>query len=68
MYCDLCDTSVKNKSKRSHLRSENHKDLQGFINNRYNIKNPDFLKIEDFLKTYILDHDKRFIYYSVVCK
>ena len=66
--CKLCDKSNKNKSKKKHLKSTNHKYLSDSIIFRYVIQNPDFLKIENTLKNYVLDYNKKFEYYTTICK
>ena len=48
--CKLCDKSIKNKSERKHLNSQNHQALTKSILSRYHITNPNFLDVEDILK------------------
>ena len=43
-HCELCDISVKIKSKKRHLNSHPHKILDKLIINRYRVENPDFIK------------------------
>ena len=57
--CNLCDKSVKIKSKKKHLKSRNHKNLSDSIISRYIIQNSDFLKKENTLKNYVLDYEKK---------
>ena len=63
----LCDKSIKIKSKKKHLNSTNRKYLSDSIIFRYIIQNPDFLKIDNTLKIYILDYNKKFEYYRIIC-
>ena len=58
--CKLCDKSIKTKSKTKHSISTNHKFLSNRILFRYIVPNPDFLHIENILKNYVLDHNKKF--------
>ena len=67
-YCDLSDKSIKKKSETKHLNSKDHKSLNGFIRARYSVIDPDFQNIEDILKNYVLDYNKKFESYSIICK
>ena len=58
--CKLCDKSNKTKSKKKHLNSTNHKYLSDNIKIRYITQNPGFLKIDNTLKNYVLDYNKKF--------
>ena len=49
-HCDLCDKSIKVKSKKKQLISQYHKSLTKSIICEYTVKNPTFLHIEDILK------------------
>ena len=66
--CRLCDKSIEIKSKKKHLNSTNHKYLSDRIIFRYVIQNPDFLKIDNTLKNYVLEYNKKFEYYTIICK
>ena len=46
-HCELCDKSIKFKSKKKHLNSLNHKTLSLSILSRYGVTNSDFLHIEN---------------------
>ena len=35
---------------------------------KYNVSNPDFLHIENLLKNYVLDYNKKFAFYLIKCK
>ena len=52
-YCDICDKTIKMKSKKKHLVSKSHKRLYYSIVTRYGIRNPEFFKIEDILKKHV---------------
>ena len=66
--CKLCDKPIKIKSKKKHLNSINHKYLSDSIIFRYNIQSPGFLKIDNTLKNYVLDYNKKFESYTIICK
>ena len=55
-YCKVCDRSVKIKSKKKHLNSQTHKNIDDReVIRRYRIENPDFFQVENILKKYILE-------------
>ena len=66
--CKLCDKTIKIKSMKKHLKSEYHKYLSMSIISRYTVTNPDFLHIENKLKNYVLDYNKKFEIYVIICK
>ena len=66
--CKLCDKSIKIKSKKKHLTSTNHKYLGNSIIFRYIIQNPDFLKKDNTLKNYVLEYNKKFENFTIICK
>ena len=49
-YCDICDRTIKLKYKKKHLDNRLHRDLSTSVVNRYCVKNPTFLQMEDILK------------------
>ena len=56
--CDLCDSSFTSKSRKKHLKSEQHEFLSSHIIYRYFIINPELLQIKDIFKKCILEHEK----------
>ena len=66
--CKLCDKSIKIKSKKKHITSRYHKSLSMSINSRYSATDPDFLHIDNILKNYVLDYNKKFAFYLIICK
>ena len=66
--CKVCAKSIKIKSKKKHLNSLNHKSLSLIIISRYSITNPDFPNIDNILKNYFLDYNKKFEFYLTICK
>ena len=67
-HCDLCDKSIKMRSKKRHINSANHKSLNRSIICKYTIENPSFLHIENILKKYVDDYNKKFVLYIIICK
>ena len=66
--CKLCDKSIKIKSKKKHLNSQYHKSLSTSIISIYSVTNPDFLHIDNVLTNYVLDYNKKFAFYTIICK
>ena len=66
--CKVCDKSIKIKSKKKHLSSINHKSLSMSVVNRYSITNPDYLQIENILKNYVLEYNKKVSFHLIICK
>ena len=54
-HCELCDRSIKIKSKKKHSNSQYHKSLTMNIICNYTVKNPSFLHVEDILKNFVDD-------------
>ena len=67
-YCRICDKSIKFSSKNKHLKSNYHKSLSDRIICKYTVKNPNFLQIEDILKNFVDDYNKKFEFYIIFCK
>ena len=67
-HCDLCDTSIKIRSKKRHLNSRYHKSLSSCIISKYTVENPSFLHMQDILKKYVDDYNKKFVLYIIICK
>ena len=66
--CKLCDKIFKIKTKKKHLNSQYHESLSMSIISRYSIANPDFLHIVNILKNYVLEYNKEFAFYLVMCR
>ena len=66
--CDICDQSIKIRPRNRHLNSKNHKSLTNTIVCNYNIENPSFLHIENILKNYVDDYNKKFVSFLIFCK
>ena len=64
--CKLCDKSIKNKSRKKPLNSQYHKSLS--IISRYSVTNSDFLHVYKILTNYVLDYNKKFAFYPIICK
>ena len=67
-HCELCDKSIKLRSKKKNLNSQYHKSLTKSINCKYTIENPSFLHIENKLQNYVDDYNKKFVLYIIICK
>ena len=67
-HCELCDKSIKIRSKKKHLNSQYHKSLSECIISKYTVDNPSFFHMEDILKNYVDDYNKKFVLYLIICK
>ena len=67
-YCDICDKTIKLRCKKKHLNTTLHKSLSRSIINRYCVKNPEFLQLENILNKYVRDYCKKFAFFIVSCK
>ena len=54
-HCELCDKSIKVRSKKKHLNSQYHKSLNKSLICKYTVKNPSFLHVEDILKVLLMN-------------
>ena len=62
-YCDICDKTSELRYKKKHLKTRLHKSLSYSIINRYCVKNPEFLQIENMLTKYVRDYCKNFEFF-----
>ena len=46
-YSDVCDKTIKIKTKRKHLKSSIHNEVENCMRRRNTIKNPDFFDKDD---------------------
>ena len=67
-YCNICDKTIKMRSKKKHLVSKFHKRLYYSFFIRFWIRNPEFLKIEDILKKRVDEYQKTFEYFVIICE
>ena len=67
-HCDICDKSIKIRSKKRHLNSQYHQSLTKSIICKYIVENPSFLHMKDILKNYVDDYNKKFVFYIFICK
>ena len=63
--CELFDKSIKIRSKKKHLKSQYHKSLTMSIICKYTVKKPSFLQVEDVLKIFVDDYNKKFEFYLI---
>ena len=66
--CEICDKSIKIRSKKKHINSQYHKSLTWSIICKYTVKNLSFLHIEDILRNSGDDYNKKFDFYLIFCK
>ena len=46
-YCDICDKTIKHKSKNKHLKSITQNELEESIHIIHSIDNPNFFDVDD---------------------
>ena len=66
--CKLCDKSIRIESKKKHLNSQYHTYLSDGIIFKYFFPNPDFLQMENIIQNYVLEYNKKFEFYTFICK
>ena len=59
--CDVCDKTIKLKSKNNLLKSLSHKDFDNCKNIKLTLKNPDIIKIYNAVSEYIIEHNKKYV-------
>ena len=67
-HCELCDKSIKIRSKKKHLNSQYHKSLTESIICKYTVENPSFFHMDDILKNYVDEYNKNFEFNLIFCK
>ena len=67
-HCELCDKSIKIRSKKRHINFHYHKSLSNSIICNTTIENPSFLHMNDILKKYVDDYNKKFVLYIIICE
>ena len=66
-YCDVCDKTIKLKSKNNHLKSLSHREFDKCIYMKITIKKPDINKTDKIFYSYIIEHNKKYDYYLIKC-
>ena len=67
-HCQLSDRSIKIKSKKKRFNSQYHKSLTKSNICKYTVENPKFLHVENKLKNFVADYNKKFECYLSSCK
>ena len=67
-HCDLCDKSIRIRSKKMHLNSQSQKSLTRSIICKHTVENPSFFHMVDLLKNFVDEYNKKFEFYIIVCK
>ena len=67
-HCELCDKSIKIRSEKRHLSSQYHKSSTKSIISKYTVENPSFFHMEEILKNYVDEYNKKFVFYIIICK
>ena len=59
-YYNICLKTIKHKSKKKHLNTKSHKLISDRVTFKYQVNDPNLNEIEDILKKYIIEHNKKF--------
>ena len=65
--CNVCDKLFKKKNVNKHNRSKRHIGLSSLVVNRFTVKNPELMDIDNILKKYRNVYDRKFESYSINC-
>ena len=57
-YCDVCDKTIKIKSKNKHLQSLTQNKIEECIRIKQTIRSPDFFDVYEILNKYITNNNK----------
>ena len=67
-YCNICYKSIKLKNKKKQLNTKSHKFLSESIINKYCIRNPELIEVEQILRKHVNYYNKRFEVYGIICE
>ena len=63
--CDICDKTIKVKSKRKHYQPLTKKKLEKGIQTKHTIKNLDFFDVDVIINGYLTNYKKKFCSYLI---
>ena len=66
-FFDVCDKTIKLKSKNNHLKSLTHIQNEKSFRINHTIKNPYFFDIDKIYNDYITNHNQKFDLHLVKC-
>ena len=67
-YCEVCDTSIKAKSKYKHFESNVHKEFDNCKYILLSLKDIHIKDVEEAFYSYNIKQNKKFDYYLVKCQ
>ena len=67
-FRNLCDKTIKLKSKNNHFNTLTHKEFDRCEHLESTIENPDIEKIDNSIYGYVIQHNKKCDYYVVKCQ
>ena len=62
--CNLCVKLFKKKNVNKHSKSERHIGLSSLVVNRFTVKNPEIMNIDNILKKYRDEYDRKIEAYT----
>ena len=66
-YCSSCNKRSELRYKKTHLKSELHKNTEETVYNKYDFMNPELCEINNISMDNVEINDKRFELYKIVC-
>ena len=60
--CNICDKTIKDKSKNSQIKSNIHKELAKSFHKIYSVENPKFFDVDDIYNEFINVHKRKIIF------
>ena len=67
-YCSLCNKTIKLKNEKKHLNTKSHRVLSESIINKYCVKIPELVKIEEISNKHVNYYNRRFQVFGIICK
>ena len=66
-YCDVCDKTIKLKSKNNHLKSISHIQYEKCFRISHTNKTPDLFHVDKLFNVFITNHNKKTHVYLIQC-
>ena len=67
-YCDICCKNMDNKNKNKHLKSKSHLYFSSVITVKHTIEKTDLFQVEDIIKNFIIECEKKFVIFGISCE
>ena len=67
-FCNVCDKTIKLKSKNKHVKSNSHKEFDKCKHIKLTIENPNINERDEISYAYIIEHNETFDFYVMKCE